>query len=1226
MILLARRILVTHSSFIPFKISARTILLFATVLFVSICAVAQTQLDEYSGVLDATCPAGATGTFYTAKISNHWVYCDPLGHPYIHRGVYYVGYQDDHTAAPYIPQSWDATTSSKYPDAETLNSTAVARLRSWGFNGIGPGGYRMAYPYDPYGPAVATATPFINYFGNNAHISCEQTSTCKNLWYLYDPTIGTGSNYHLTDVYDPNYAPVVMSVYANDCNLSSAGSSNCYGSSTASQSPYFIGGVAGDSDYFTGFEAGVDFPTTPAGKWFDHAGWVILNSAPRQTMNPFATTAAPFTDITNHSKAQLATFLQNEYGSIVALNSAWGTNYTTFGSTAAQAVNESTGVSSTGSEVSFTLKHANVDRYSVLITIGTTAAGGDSGTPNSAYNLIGAGITSGSINYSTGAVTLTSTLTGAITVSYYYNGFGNGGTGLLDNYQPTYNNATTSPDSYGTAAYKADLDNFLEGYAYTFLVAMKNGFKTYAPNNLFLGPSSIGSWQAPARCPVLKAAGQILDVGQLSFDGSQAQLEFIGKCFGDKPYQNWYSVTANYDSDVAPYLRAQGLQAPVAGDYPTQAARGTQFQNDMTDYWNMCSSTTGSCPWVGYDWWAYLSYGFPQYTDFGLVSWRDNAYDGHDAAAATTSCSSPASAYSCGGEVNNYGNFLAPVTATNAALDADLYNLAGASISTTAATITSPTAGSTLTGTSASFVWKATGAPGTSYRLYLGTTAGASDLYNSGAISTTEANITGLPTSGATIYATLGTMINSSWVSSAATYKASPTPAPATLLTPTPGSQLASTSATFNWSAGGAVTLYQFALGSTSGGSDLYSSGQVITTAASVSGLPTTGTIYATLSSYVNGQWESNSYTYSASSSTVTPVAAALTSPKAGSTLTGSSATFTWTAGTGVTQYELDLGTTGVGSTNLSSTGHTTATTASITGIPMTGATLYARLWSYIGRTSSSADYTFTQYSAPAATPVFSLAAGTYTTAQTATISDATSGAAIYYTTNGTTPTAASTHYSGAITISATETLKAIAISSGYTTSAVTSAAYTISLQTPAPVFSLAPGTYFGAQTLKLTDSTSSATIYYTTNGATPTTSSARYSSSGIKINSATTVKAIAVASGYPASSAVSGSFIIAAAPTVSTKPASGLTTAGATLNGTVTANNATTQYWFCYGPTASSMPNSSAIAGSLSGASATTVSAAITGLKAKATYYFRIVATNGGGQTIGSVMSFTTR
>ncbi len=1225
MISLARRFSVTHSHFIPLKHIARTALLVAVVLFVSICAMAQPQLDEYSGVLSATCPAGATGSFYTAKIANHWVYCDPLGHPYIHRGVYYVGYSDGHTAEPYIPQSWDTTTSSKYPDAESKNSTAVARLRSWGFNGIGPGGYRMAYPYDPYGPPVATPTPFINYFGNNAHISCEQTSTCKNLWYLYDPTIGTGSNFHLTDVYDPNYAGVVMNVYANDCNLSSTGSSNCYGTSTASQSPYFIGGVAGDSDYFTGFEAGVDFPTTPAGNSFSHAGWVILNSAPRQTMNPFASTVTPFTDINNHSKAQLASFLQSQYGSIAALNSAWGTNYTTFGSTAAQATNESTGVSSTGSQVSFTLKHASVDRYSVLITIGGTVAGGDNGTPNSDYNLIGTGISSGSINYSTGAVTLTSALTGAITVSYYYNGFGNGGTGLLDNYEPTYNGSTTSPDSYGTAAYKTDLDNFLEGYAYTFLVAMKNGFKKYAPNNLFLGPSSIGSWQAPARCPVLKAAGQVLDVGQFSFDGSQAQLEFIGKCFGDKPYQNWYSVTANYDSDVAPYLRSQGLQSPVAGDYPTQAARGAQFQNDMTDYWNMCSSTTGSCPWVGYDWWAYLSYGFPQFTSFGLVSWRDNAYDGHDATAATASCSSPANSYNCGGEMGNYGNFLAPVTAMNSTLDTNLYNLASGSISTTAATITTPVSGSTFTGTAASFVWTASGAPGTSYRLYLGSTAGASDLFNSGAITTTQANVTGLPTSGATVYATLATLVNGSWVSNSTTYKASSTPAPATLLTPTPGSQLTSTSATFTWSAGGAVTLYQLMLGSTSGAYDLYNSGQVATTAASVTGLPTSGTIYATLSSFVNGQWESNSYTYAASTNTVTPVASVLTSPAAGSTLTGSSATFTWTAGTGVTQYELDLGTTGVGSTNLSSTGHTTATAASVSGIPMTGATLYVRLWSCISGNWTSTDYTFTEFSATTATPTFSLATGSYTSAQSVTISDATNGAAIYYTTNGATPTTSSTLYSGAITISATQTVKAIAVANGYIASAVASATYTISQQTPAPTFSLTPGTYFGAQTLRLTDSLSNATIYYTTNGATPTTSSTKYSSTGIKITAATTVKAIAVASGYPASGAVTGSFVIASAPTVSTKSASGQTTSGATLNGMVTANNATTQYWFCYGPTASSMPNSTPVTGALTGTSATTVSAAITGLKSKTTYYYRIVASNGGGQSVGSVMSFTT-
>jgi len=79
-----------------------------------------------------------------------------------------------------------------------------------------------------------------------------------------------------------------------------------------------------------------------------------------------------------------------------------------------------------------------------------------------------------------------------------------------------------------------------------------------------------------------------------------------------------------------------------------------------------------------------------------------------------------------------------------------------------------------------------------------------------------------------------------------------------------------------------------------------------------------------------------------------------------------------------------------------------------------------------------------------AATPVFSVAPGNYSSAQMVTISDATPEALVYYTTDGTTPRSGSTQYVGAITVSATETVQAIAIAPDFLTSAVSSATYVI--------------------------------------------------------------------------------------------------------------------------------------------------------------------------------------
>jgi hypothetical protein len=80
-----------------------------------------------------------------------------------------------------------------------------------------------------------------------------------------------------------------------------------------------------------------------------------------------------------------------------------------------------------------------------------------------------------------------------------------------------------------------------------------------------------------------------------------------------------------------------------------------------------------------------------------------------------------------------------------------------------------------------------------------------------------------------------------------------------------------------------------------------------------------------------------------------------------------------------------------------------------------------------------------------AATPTFSPAPGTVSAGQPVSLSDTTSGAAIHYTLDSSTPTASSTLYSGPITLNSTTTIKAIAVASGFTNSAVASGTYTIS-------------------------------------------------------------------------------------------------------------------------------------------------------------------------------------
>jgi hypothetical protein len=164
------------------------------------------------------------------------------------------------------------------------------------------------------------------------------------------------------------------------------------------------------------------------------------------------------------------------------------------------------------------------------------------------------------------------------------------------------------------------------------------------------------------------------------------------------------------------------------------------------------------------------------------------------------------------------------------------------------------------------------------------------------------------------------------------------------------------------------------------------------------------------------------------------------------------------------------------------------------------------------------------------ATPTFNPGAGTYLGTQSVTLSDSTSGSTIFYTLDGTQPATtaggSTFQYSGAITVTSTKTIKALATASGLTTSATASATYTIESQVATPTFSPGGGTYTSAQTVTISSATSGATIFYTTNGSTPTSNSAQYTAP-VTVGSSETLKAIATKSGFFDSAVGSAAYVI---------------------------------------------------------------------------------------------------
>ena len=311
--------------------------------------------------------------------------------------------------------------------------------------------------------------------------------------------------------------------------------------------------------------------------------------------------------------------------------------------------------------------------------------------------------------------------------------------------------------------------------------------------------------------------------------------------------------------------------------------------------------------------------------------------------------------------------------------------------------MSSPAGGTALSSTTSTFTWNAS-AGASAYALYVGSSPGGADLYAKAEGSGLSDTVNNLPADGRTFYVTLWSLINGKWVSNSYYYTAVDNRA--RMISPANGSVLGSSSATFTWSAGTGASAYALYVGSSPGGVDLYAKAEGGSLSDTVNNLPVDGRqIYVTLWSLINGKYLPNYCTYTALDNK-----AQMTTPVNGSALGSSSVNFTWSAGTGVAQYYLLVGSApGVFDIYAKIEGGNLSDTVNIPAGAINGHTIYVRLYSYLNGAWMYNSYVYTVPDTKA--EVTAPAGGSALASGTATFSwSAGSGAIQYYLCVGSSP------------------------------------------------------------------------------------------------------------------------------------------------------------------------------------------------------------------------------
>jgi hypothetical protein len=487
--------------------------------------------------------------FKVKKLGHRWVFVTPEGNAFWMLGVFGVDVDTRFTDLV-----------AKYGSRATWAAQATRRVKAWGFNTLAE--YASGYTF-PGVPGVEKLPFMVIYrpsFYGLTNAEGRAPGPFKDLVDCLDATYTGWRGGNTPDVFDPNF-----DAFANAWMQRQVKDPYWGGL----PSPWVVGITIDETDDLLGFGPG---PEIRAARLHPHIGWFAIAAAPTKPSSP--KWRVSYADPKVYTKYALRDFLQAKYGAMAALNTAWGSNYTSWDS-----------------------------------------AGG--------YG-VGTGLLDENGRHITWLGSAEGTLQGAASVVV------------------------------------ADLDAFLYQYAKQYFAVTTHWVRKYAPNQLAFSPASLNGWGGLTRKPILQAAGQYVDVLNAGV-GSQTVLEKTAQYAGDKPVVPWEGYVANPDSGLSAYPNPPPSDSlALALSFKRQHERGQNYAKRL-NFLLSATTSAGVAPIVGLKFWGWTD-SWGEKLNWGLVSLKDNAYDGKEAVVAP---GTDPWGYRTGAEMRDYGDLISGVRQAN---------------------------------------------------------------------------------------------------------------------------------------------------------------------------------------------------------------------------------------------------------------------------------------------------------------------------------------------------------------------------------------------------------------------------------------------------------------------------------------------------------------------------------------------------------------------------------